>query len=90
MAAKDYEFRLRYQNRSYDRVQSFSRGLDFDQILDADRILLWWLVATVKRAGFDPRKDLDEFEIEVWDKGRNRQDRIFAASRNEITDDMLQ
>lgn len=89
MAARDYEFRLRRDNRDFDRVPRFARGLDFDQILDADRILLWWLVAAVKRAGSDPRKDLDEFEIEVWDKERNRLDRVFAASRHEITDEML-
>lgn len=89
MAAKDYEFRLRRDNRDVDRVQRFSRGVDFDQILDADKILLWWLVAAVKRAGSDPRKELDEFEIEVWDKQSNRVDRVFAASRHEINDEML-
>jgi hypothetical protein len=89
MAARDYEFQLRLNNRNVDRVPRFARGMDFDQILDADKVLLWWLVAAVRRAGGDPRKDLDEYEVEIWDKDRNRVERVFAASRHEITDDML-
>lgn len=89
MAARDYEFQLRLNNRNVDKVPRFARGVDFDQILDADKILLWWLVAAVRRAGGDPRKDLDEYEVEVWDKDRNGVARVFAASRHELTDEML-
>lgn len=89
MAARDYEFRLRRDNRDIDRVPRFARGVDFDQILDADRTLLWWLVAAVRRAGADPARDLDHYEIEIWDKQDNRMVRVFAASRHELTDDML-
>src|SRR5258705_9172345 len=72
MAPRDYEFRLRLNNRDVDRVPRFARGVDFDQILEADKILLWWLVAAVRRAGADPAKDLDLYEAEVWDKQDNR------------------
>lgn len=89
MAARDYEFRLRRDNRDVDRVPRFSRGVDFDQILDADRILLHWLAAAVRRAGADPARELDLYEVEVWDKYDNRMVRVFAASRHELTDDML-
>ncbi|WP_426513184.1 hypothetical protein ACPPVO_22705 [Dactylosporangium sp. McL0621] len=76
-------------NRDVDRIQRFSRGVDFDQILEADRILLWWLIAAVRRAGVDPRKDLDLYEVEVWDKHDNRVVRVSAASPLEVTDDMV-
>lgn len=89
MTARDYEFQLRRDNRNVDRVPRFARGVDFDQILDADRILLLWLVAAVRRAGEDPTKELDHYEVEVWDKQSNRVVRVFAASRHELTDEML-
>lgn len=89
MAAKDYELRLRYRGRDVDKVPPFSRGVDFDQILDADRTLLIWTVAAVRRAGGDPHKDLDEYEVEVWDKANRHLERVFAASGLEVTDDMV-
>lgn len=89
MAALDYTFKLRRGDRDVDKVQPFSRGIDFDAILDADRTLLQLLVAAVRRAGADPRKDLDEFSLEVREFGNGRPVlRTFAASCAEVTDDM--
>jgi hypothetical protein len=90
MAALDYTFRLRHRDRDVDKVQPFSRGIDFDLILDADQVLLRLLVAAVRRAGADPRKDLDEYSLEVREFGNGRPLlRTFAASCAEVTDEMV-
>jgi hypothetical protein len=89
MAEKYYELRLRYNNRDFRNVEPFTRGLDFDKIGDTDTFLLWQLVAMMKRAGLDPRKEFSLCELEIYDKGTGNRDRVFAGSQHELTDDML-
>lgn len=89
MAARNFEFKLRHQGREMRDPEPFQRGVDFDQVLEADRLLLILFVGMVKRARLDPRKDLDECDMEVWDVERRVRVRVFAASRHEVTDDLL-
>ncbi|MGI5245151.1 hypothetical protein [Dactylosporangium sp. CA-139066] len=86
MAAERFTFTLRLNGKRVREVDSFTRALDLDEARRTDRILLNWMVAAIERAGFDPAKMVNQFDLSVCREGEVRSAFVFAASVDEVPD----
>ena len=88
MAPKLYDIRVRRLQKDLYTVDVFTKTFDFDdetQLIGINALLVHLLAGAIKRSGGDV-KDIDEYDLQLYPRGKGSVDMTFAAAASEVLD----